>query len=505
MTEQLIYVNQESAEQNIQTQAESGSLAFALANTGIKSVSFETMFGGMFSVTTAADEESSYPWARSSVTGRLDKRYNYRITVDGATYILPSQLIDHDLGSSVLKVMEYLGNISLFKYSSDGLLNESFDDLPFLVVSDENDSGSIDVYTESAGEHTVLIERIIYDFEMIPPALIYGDMYVPMNVNHVSSTYALVSFGVNRFASSVKTAYAFGYGNVINSVQGSCAFGYLNTFSQQAVYAFGTGWRNTLTGQFTFATGTNNESSGNRSFVEGGNNWSQGAATHAEGTYNISSGNYGHAEGEGNRAFGLCSHVEGGGNVSDATQGYTHIGGVNNAISTESGKTVSITRYKADGTVRSTNNRTLGKYAEVIGNGDSDNQRSNARTLDWDGNETLYGNLTLGSGTGNPVTISNETFIPLEITCTANDDNGGTLGQTASQLKSAYTNGRQLELCLYGTKIKPNNITENANGLYVFTFMVYTQINGTNVLSIINTGATSADDNTYSVTLIPLS
>ena len=38
-------------------------------------------------------------------------------------------------------------------------------------------------------------------------------------------------------------------------------------------------------------------------------------------------------------------------------------------------------------------------YAEIIGNGTGDNARSNARTLDWDGNETLAGSLTLGSTT----------------------------------------------------------------------------------------------------------
>jgi hypothetical protein len=56
--------------------------------------------------------------------------------------------------------------------------------------------------------------------------------------------------------------------------------------------------------------------------------------------------------------------------------------------------------------VASTTNRTLGKYAEVIGNGDSDNARSNARTLDWDGNEKLAGGLTLGMGTANESSIS---------------------------------------------------------------------------------------------------
>lgn len=40
-----------------------------------------------------------------------------------------------------------------------------------------------------------------------------------------------------------------------------------------------------------------------------------------------------------------------------------------------------------------------GTYAEIVGNGTSNSARSNARTLDWNGNEWLAGNLTLGSTT----------------------------------------------------------------------------------------------------------
>ena len=38
-------------------------------------------------------------------------------------------------------------------------------------------------------------------------------------------------------------------------------------------------------------------------------------------------------------------------------------------------------------------------YAEIIGNGTADNKRSNARVLDWDGNERLKGNLYVGCNT----------------------------------------------------------------------------------------------------------
>ena len=38
-----------------------------------------------------------------------------------------------------------------------------------------------------------------------------------------------------------------------------------------------------------------------------------------------------------------------------------------------------------------------GTYIEIVGNGTADNARSNARTLDWSGNEILTGSSTATS------------------------------------------------------------------------------------------------------------
>lgn len=46
-----------------------------------------------------------------------------------------------------------------------------------------------------------------------------------------------------------------------------------------------------------------------------------------------------------------------------------------------------------------------GKYIEIVGNG-ALLAESNARTLDWDGNEELAGGLTLGKGTADETTIT---------------------------------------------------------------------------------------------------
>lgn len=95
---------------------------------------------------------------------------------------------------------------------------------------------------------------------------------------------------------------------------------------------------------------------------------------HAEG-YGAYAGQYSHAEGYGARASGTCSHAEGKETVASGS--YQHVSGKYNVSSSS--------------------------YAEIIGNGTADDARSNARTLDWNGNEVLAGGLTLGS----PLTIAN--------------------------------------------------------------------------------------------------
>lgn len=47
-----------------------------------------------------------------------------------------------------------------------------------------------------------------------------------------------------------------------------------------------------------------------------------------------------------------------------------------------------------------------GNHIEIVGNGKDSSHRSNARTLDWQGNETLAGNITLGKGTADEVTLT---------------------------------------------------------------------------------------------------
>ena len=161
-------------------------------------------------------------------------------------------------------------------------------------------------------------------------------------------------------------------------------------------------------------TGSKNTASGNASHAEGLNSQARGIGSHAEGKYTLASGEAAHAEGNGlstgiaalynlTIAGGVGAHAEGGG--TNAIGDYSHTEG-----------TYTIANYKsqhvfgeyniAEVLDNEANNVNKGTYVEIVGNGTNDNARSNARTLDWNGNESLQGSLTLGKGTADEVTIT---------------------------------------------------------------------------------------------------
>ena len=121
---------------------------------------------------------------------------------------------------------------------------------------------------------------------------------------------------------------------------------------------------------------TNDEMKKTALLQEGNGNIASGLNSHAEGRINIASGNNSHAEGCGNIASGNNSHAEG---YYNEASGYaTHVQGKYNIIQSVTGPNY------------------LGKYCHIVGNGTSDTARSNAHTLDWNGNAWFAGDVYTG-------------------------------------------------------------------------------------------------------------
>jgi hypothetical protein len=115
----------------------------------------------------------------------------------------------------------------------------------------------------------------------------------------------------------------------------------------------------TTIGSNSIAIGWQTTASGKCSYAEGFVTTASGYISHAEGAYATASGKGSHAEGLHTKASGEDQHVQGRYNIED----------------------------------------TKNKYAHIVGNGQGETSslRSNAHTLDWDGNAWFAGNVTIGA------------------------------------------------------------------------------------------------------------
>lgn len=125
------------------------------------------------------------------------------------------------------------------------------------------------------------------------------------------------------------------------------------------------GERSDASGDYAHAEGSVTVASGFAAHAEGGETTASGGHSHAEGSATVASGAYSHAEGWGSVASGLHSHAEGQHTIAAASA--QHVQG----------------KYNIKDTAK----------AHIVGNGTADNKRSNAHTIDWDGNAWFAGTM----------------------------------------------------------------------------------------------------------------
>ena len=137
------------------------------------------------------------------------------------------------------------------------------------------------------------------------------------------------------------------------------------------------------TGTYSHSEGINTLASGNYSHAEGRLSQATAKSSHAEGQNTQATAQSAHSEGENTFAKGKASHAEGFG--TNAKYNYSHTEG--------------------EGTISSCDHQHVqGRYnleetdkAFIIGNGVSSG-RSNALTVDWNGNVKISGTFTDGDG-----------------------------------------------------------------------------------------------------------
>lgn len=133
-------------------------------------------------------------------------------------------------------------------------------------------------------------------------------------------------------------------------------------------------------GSLATAEGRETIASGYCSHAEGNYTEASGSSSHSEGQNTEASGNFSHAEGENSSATGYASHAEGDHTIASGES--SHVQG----------------RYNTEDTA--------GVYAHIVGNGESNSTRSNAHTVDWDGNGWFAGDVYVGGTSQDDVLAS---------------------------------------------------------------------------------------------------
>lgn len=164
-------------------------------------------------------------------------------------------------------------------------------------------------------------------------------------------------------------------------------------------------------GAGSIAEGFYTIASGLVSHAEGQATNASGRGSHAEGNGTIASGDVSHAEGQTTTASGGSSHAEGAGTTASGEK--SHAEGLQ-TIANHASQHVFGEYNVADPSTANASSR--GTYVEIVGNGTKSGNtesRSNARTLDWNGNEVLAGGLTVGAA---GITIGNTTITESQLT-----------------------------------------------------------------------------------------
>lgn len=267
--------------------------------------------------------------------------------------------------------------------------------------------------------------------------------------NVASGLWSTIAGGCENDATASQSFIGGGYGNQSNDINGVVCGGIYNNASSSYECAF-------------IGGGRSNTASGRYSVVDGGqSNTASGAwATVGGGDSNTASGDDSAiGGGKNNTASGANSTVSGGAGNTASGYNATVPGGINNTANHRSQVVFGEYNVLDPSTAAST---ARGNYVEIVGNGTANNARSNARTLDWSGNETLSGGLTayielalknMGYAIGDAISANTSRYL------IAKDKNDATMGWLRS---IAYTSN------LIGFELSPERVV---NGTAVYNIL----------------------------------
>lgn len=282
----------------------------------------------------------------------------YTVIFDGVTY---SDLVCVDIGG----------------VAGVGSVDMSLTDYPFAFVVQ---AGMAMAMVVSDGEsHTIAVIGKVS--EIVPIERKYIAEHIDMFAGEKATGKVYTIDGVEVTAG--KGAEVFNdYSANIASGQYSHAEGMSNTASGMVSHA--EGWDTKASGSYSHTEGWETTASGEQSHAEGWLTEATNDAAHAEGFATNATGKYAHAEGDNATASGRAAHAEG--YSSEAIGDYSHAEGLSTKASSKN------QHVQGKYNIEDAND----KYAHIVGNGSSNSSRSNAHTVDWNGNGWFKADVYVG-------------------------------------------------------------------------------------------------------------
>ena len=253
--------------------------------------------------------------------------------------------------------------------TTDGTLNaeaggvSSYNDLTDKPILNTTNTNSLATNSNETINGTIDLHKVAKTGD-------YNDLNNKLNIVNGSAYNSLRTNGADEEDENYELGrYAFAEGEKTKaSGDGAHAEGYITKAS--GYYSHAEGDNTTASGNYSHAEGDSTTASGTAAHTEGTETVASGNASHAEGQNTKAMGNYTHAEGENTICYGSGSHAEG--TYTEANSNSQHAQGKYNIVDYDD------------------------QYAHIVGNGTADDARSNAHTLDWDGNSWYAGSLYVG-------------------------------------------------------------------------------------------------------------
>lgn len=349
------------------------TIASTDTDTGATSVELKTGDTGNAVTTMSYDsttrkitfeKSTTFLTSHQDISGKLDKK------PDGTNDLIVNNKIstvyipDHILGQLLYGGTVTGAGVATLSTDAKAKLGTSSNSITLT-----NDTTAITGYTANEGIYYIASS----DGSFASLGLVTGDWLISTGSawKKIDNTDAVTSVNTKTGA-VVLTASDVGAMSATNPT-GTGAFS-LNRKANTTTGSYSTtlGRDNTASASYSYAEGYNTTASANCAHAEGLSTTASGQGSHAEGEYTTASGEASHAEGMYSTASGLDSHAEGTNTIAQRKSQHT-FGAFNIADASGNGVT------------------DKGDYIEIVGNGTSNSSRSNARTLDWSGNEVLNG------------------------------------------------------------------------------------------------------------------